>query len=93
VRVHASVVFLPEQPDGGPLFSATLGATTNATDDFDALDSREVESLSASARQAALDAVVRVENPKDTSANTVNCSTCHMATTAAIVVYLNELPQ
>jgi hypothetical protein len=42
--------------------------------------------LSASDHQVALDALVRVENPKDNSANTIDCASCHMATDTEDVV-------
>jgi hypothetical protein len=40
----------------------------------------EPMSLSMSAAETAFEALVRVENPKDNSANTVDCGSCHLAT-------------
>jgi hypothetical protein len=57
---------------------ATFGPTTAGDLDFTALGNQPA-ALSASARQAALDAMVRVENPKDSSPETVDCGSCHMA--------------
>jgi hypothetical protein len=42
--------------------------------------------LSPSDHQGALDALVRVENPKDNSANTIDCASCHLATDTEQVV-------
>jgi hypothetical protein len=69
---------------GMPYF-ALFGPTT-ASNDFTALDKGAPTSLSAFDRQAALDALVRVENPKDNSPDTVDCASCHMATPTEKIV-------
>jgi hypothetical protein len=65
---------------GAGLFEAEFGPTTASDDDYTPLDNGDPTSLSAQDRQAAFDAVVRVENPADNSANTIDCASCHMAT-------------
>jgi hypothetical protein len=68
-------------PDGGPPFlSAGFSQSNDPLDAINPLDDGKPWLLSTPARQAALDALVRVENPQDNSPNTVNCSTCHVAT-------------
>jgi hypothetical protein len=59
---------------------ASFGPTTASDDNFIPLDDGRPEDLSASTRQAAFDALVRVENPRDNSPNTIDCASCHMAT-------------
>jgi hypothetical protein len=43
------------------------------------LERQDAGSLSPADHQGALDALLRVENPKDNSANTIDCASCHMA--------------
>ena len=49
-------------------------------DDYGALDDGDPASLSLPERQAAFDALVRVENPADNSPNTFDRASCHLAT-------------
>lgn len=68
-------------PDGGAsILFVTFGPTTTPSNDFSALDDGTPQSLATSDVQAAFDALVRVENPKDNSPNTVDCASCHVAT-------------
>jgi hypothetical protein len=67
--------------DAAPaFFLATLQPSTTSADSFAAVDDGEPESLSPSDGQAALDGLVRVENPADNTVNTVDCGSCHLAT-------------
>lgn len=50
------------------------------------LEGADAGGYSASDHQAPLDALVRVENPKDNSADTIDCASCHMATDTEQVV-------
>jgi hypothetical protein len=55
-----------------------FGRTSASDLDFTPLGNHPTN-LSPSDLQAALDALVRVDNPRDSSPETVNCSACHMA--------------
>ncbi len=68
-------------PDAGPaFFSASFQPLTTSNDSFAALDDGQPNSVSLPDRQAALDGLVRVENPADNSPNTIDCGSCHLAT-------------
>jgi hypothetical protein len=86
---------LSDPADGGNVFREGIGAAyymasfgpTTSADDFTALwrfsgnynGVPGVGPVSPSDQQAALDALVRVENPKDNSPETIDCASCHMA--------------
>ena len=60
--------------DAGPrTFSVGFDPTSATADDYTPLDDGTAESLSPSARETAFDALVRVENPRDNSPNTIDC--------------------
>jgi len=65
---------------GMGLFEAELDSTTASAAEYISLDDGNPMALSAEARQAAFDALVRVENPAENSANTIDCARCHLAT-------------
>ena len=67
--------------DAGPgnVFTVEFTPTTTSADDLAPLDDGTPFSLSAPARQAAFDGLVRVENPADDSAATIDCGSCHFA--------------
>jgi hypothetical protein len=91
-------------PDGAPTFLQRIvswgpgpdprlfapSPSTTADADFTALGSLKPSSLSASDRQAALDALVRVENPRDFTAETLDCASCHTATAVEGDVALHD---
>jgi hypothetical protein len=65
---------------GRDLDLALFFPTTTSADNITSLGYGDGGDLAASDRQAALDALVRVENPRDNSADTIDCLSCHMAT-------------
>ena len=67
-------------PAPGNFFFANFAPATTSTDDLTPLDHGSAAQLSASARQAAFDALVRIENPALHSSNTIDCGSCHFAT-------------
>jgi len=73
---------------GPPTFAAGFGPTTATQDDYALLDDGHADGLSVSERQTAFDALVRVENPRDNSPNTVDCGSCHFATPTEKLVAL-----
>jgi hypothetical protein len=81
---------LPGQgDDAGPrTFSVGFDSTSATADDYTPLDDGTAENLSPSARETAFDALVRVENPRDNSPNTIDCGRCHLATPTEKLVAL-----
>jgi hypothetical protein len=77
-----------EGPDGGPGFLFVQFNRTTSADDFSAVDEGDPQSVSSSARQAAFDGLVRIENPGDNSASTIDCASCHLATPTEKLVFL-----
>jgi hypothetical protein len=79
--------------NGGGSSISQLGKTTSA-DDYTALfqiaqavlDGFDAGNLSPADHQAPLDALVQVENPKDNSADTIDCARCHLATDTEQVI-------
>jgi hypothetical protein len=73
-------------PAPGNFFLATFSPATTSTDDLTPLDNGSPNGLSASAREAAFDALVRIENPANHSPNTIDCGSCHFATPTAALI-------
>jgi hypothetical protein len=75
-------------------FASPLGATftpaTTSDDNLVPLAGHTPKSLSSSARQAAFDSLVRIENPRDNSPNTIDCGSCHLATPTERLVAVPE---
>jgi hypothetical protein len=68
-------------PEGGQnIFSVDFLPQPTGTDSFAILDNDRPDSLSPSMSQAALDNLVRVENPADDTVNTIDCGSCHVVT-------------
>src|SRR5262249_22705776 len=63
----------------GVSYSTQFNPTTTSADNLTPLGNGQPGSLAASDRQAALDALVRIENPRDDSPDTIDCLSCHMA--------------
>jgi hypothetical protein len=70
-------------------FGTIVQPTTTSSDDYSAiynasavsvLPAGEASVLLSPKIQAALDALVRVENPRDNSPDTIDCASCHLAT-------------
>jgi hypothetical protein len=88
-------------------YSVRFSSITTSADNISPLGNGDAGGLAVPDRQAALDALARVENPRDNSADTIDCLGCHMAApylgarpqisqrvvneTAAVVEYLNAL--
>jgi hypothetical protein len=67
-------------------FSAFLLPRTTGSDDILPIDTGSPSSVPAAAQQAAFDALVRVENPRDESPTTIDCGSCHFATPTEALV-------
>lgn len=79
--VHTIVGSPFANPDAGPaVLDADFRPATTSADSFAAVDDGQPESVSPAALQAALDGLVRIENPADNTVNTIDCGSCHVAT-------------
>jgi hypothetical protein len=87
---------IPTLGDGGDVTAEGLSAEifgtfadsepTTSPDDFSVLDGTDAGSLPLAVAQKAFDGLVRIENPKDNSANTIDCGSCHLAMATAVGV-------
>ena len=67
--------------------SGNFSPTTSSADDFTALASiTRAAQLTAAQRQAAYDALLRIENPTRHSPETIDCAQCHLATPTDVLV-------
>lgn len=64
----------------GSFSGADFEPATTSADNLTPLDDGMPTALGTSQVQAAFDSLVRIENPRDDSPNTIDCASCHVVT-------------